>query len=77
MESRSNQKNPIKSYTQYLHEQRLDIGSDMDAASAPENSPLQPNVDIVDWKEKFLLNHCKSFHALHPTRINDNTSSLR
>lgn len=63
MESRSNQKDTIKSHTQYLHEQRLDTGSDMDTASAPVNSPLLPNVDIVDSKEKFLLNHCESINT--------------
>lgn len=63
LESDSSRKDSTKSHTQYLHEPGLDIGSDMDAASAPENCPLLPNVDIVEPKEKFLLNHCESINV--------------
>ena len=64
MESQINQKDPIRRYEQDLHEPGLGTGLDMDAAGAPENSSLLPNVDIVDSKEKFLLNHCESIDAI-------------
>ena len=75
-ESDSSRKDNIKRYAQDLHEPGLDIGLDMDAVSAPENCPLLPNVDIVEPKEKFLLNHCESISAFQLTRVDDNTSSL-
>lgn len=76
MESQANRKDNTKRYTQELHEPGLGIGLDMDAASAPENSPLLPNVDIMDSKEKFLLNHCESINTSQSIWMDANMSSL-